>query len=331
MADKVIKEHYVPQRYLKHFSSGNKFFAYDKEKKQQRPGNVGDYACERYFYDVDFEALKKDVLEENPEIVFDSEIEEIIENLDKQHLEHWFGQNIETWLFNPIDRIITTYTMCNPQKIDTVPVLTDMDMNCLSIYMATQVVRSKEFRESMTEMYERLPLLLMKKMAKTQEEKSGIDLIQLKVKSENYKKLFHAQYLMDSDFIADFAKTFRDKIWMIKYNQTGIPFFTSDNPIVKFGHQGMHGFNSNGIEIFFPLNTSIILVLKDTETFQYENKFHNHFVKATPAEVEFYNTLQVQQSYRYIFDKMGDFELANDMIKRNPSLSDIKYKRFLMG
>lgn len=37
MADKVIKEHYVPQRYLKHFSNGNKFFVYDKEKNINAP------------------------------------------------------------------------------------------------------------------------------------------------------------------------------------------------------------------------------------------------------------------------------------------------------
>jgi hypothetical protein len=331
MADKVIKEHYVPQRYLKHFSSGNKFFVYDKERKQQRPGNIRDYACERYFYDVDFDTLKEEVLEEHPEFVFESEMEEVIRNIDKQHIEHWFGQNVETWLFNPIDRIITSYMMCNPQKIDSVSVLTDMEMNYLSLYMATQVVRSKEFRESMSEIHERRPLLLMKKRAKAQEEKNAIDSIELKIKSENHKKLLHAQFLMDPDLMADFAIPFREKIWMIGCNQTDISFFASDNPIVKFGHQGKQGFNSKGIEIFFPLSTKIILILKDPETFWYENEFHNHFVKVTPDEVEFYNSLQVQQSYRYIFDKAGDFALVHNMMKRNPALSDIKHKRFLMG
>lgn len=123
--------------------------------------------------------------------------------------------------------------------------------------------------------------------------------------------------------MADFAIPFREKIWMIGCNQTDISFFASDNPIVKFGHQGKQGFNSKGIEILFPLSTKIILILKDPETFWYENEFHNHFVKVTPDEVEFYNSLQVQQSYRYIFDKVGDFALVHNMMKRNPALSDI--------
>lgn len=59
MAEKVKNEHYVPQRYLKHFANGENFFVFDKEKTEKRPGNVGDYACERYFYDVDFDTLKE--------------------------------------------------------------------------------------------------------------------------------------------------------------------------------------------------------------------------------------------------------------------------------
>lgn len=331
MSDKVIKEHYVPQRYLKHFSIGSNFYVYDKEKKQQRPGNVKDYACERYFYDVDFDALKQSVLDENPSFLFDPEIEDIAKSIDKQHIEHWFGQNVEIWLFNPIDRIITFYTMCNPGKINTVSVLTDSELDCLSLYFAMQVVRSKEFRESITEINERLPLLLMKKAVKSQKVKRYLESIELKIKSENHKKLLHAQFLMDQDMMTDFAITFRKKIWIIGYNQTGIPFLTSDNPIVKFGHQGYQGFNSRGIKIFFPISSKIILILKDTEAFWYENEYHNHFVKVTSDEVIFYNSLQIQQSYRYVFGKTGDFSLVNDMMERNPALSDIKHKRFLMG
>lgn len=331
MADNVIKEHYVPRRYLKRFANGDKFFVYDKEKKQQRPGNIADYACERYFYDVDFDALKNEILEDNPEFKFDPEIEEALQHIDRQHIEHWFGQNVETWLFNPIDKIITTYTMCNPQKINLIEVLTNDEMNFLSLYMATQFVRSKEFRESITEMYEQLPLLLMKKMAKTQEDKEVLELIELKVKNENHKKLFHAQFLMDEEAMATFAIRFREKIWIIGYNQTDIPLFTSDNPIVKFGHRGMHGFNSKGIEIFFPISTNLVLILKDKEDFWFDSEFYNHFISLAPDEVAFYNSLQVQQSYRYIFNKAEDFSLVNGIMKRNPLLSDIKHKRFLMS
>lgn len=61
MVEKVKNEHYVPQRYLKHFANGENFFVFDKEKAEKRPGNVENYACERFFYDVDFEALNREI------------------------------------------------------------------------------------------------------------------------------------------------------------------------------------------------------------------------------------------------------------------------------
>lgn len=331
MGNKVKNEHYVPRRYLRHFADNEHFYAYDKQKKEQRAGSVDDYASERFFYDVDFGALKQEILERDPDFQFDSEMEQLLKEVDEQHIEHWFAENVETWLFDPIDKIISSYTMCNPQQLKSISVIDDYSRASLSIYVALQVIRAKEFRESVIEMYERLPLLLMKKMAKTQEDKEALDTIELKVKNKNHKKLIHAQFLMDMEYVTDFAEKLGQKIWMVGFNQTGIPFITSDNPIVKFGHDGLQGFNSKGIEIFFPLNRDLILILKDPEAFWYEAEFDSHFVKLDYTDVNFFNSLQVQQSYRYLFDKTGDFSLVEGMMQRNPALSNINYKRFLMG
>lgn len=52
------------------------------------------------------------------EIQFDPEMEQIMQTIDVQHIEHWFGQNVETWLFNPVSKIISTYVMANPKNIE---------------------------------------------------------------------------------------------------------------------------------------------------------------------------------------------------------------------
>lgn len=330
MADMVIKEHYVPQRYLRYFANGNKFFVYDKEKTQKRPGNVSDYACERFFYDVDFEALKQDKLAEEPDFKFAPEIEEAMKTIDIQHIEHWFGNNVETWLFNPISKITSTYVMANPNMMDELLVLSEDDMNYISLYLATQAIRSKEFRENIKEMYEKLPLFFMRKWGKAEERKLA-DSIKLEIKNENYLKLLHAQYLMDENTMSDFALRFRNKIWMIGYNQTDIPFVSSDNPIVKYGHLGMSGINSRGIEIAFPISPKLILILYDLDMFDIFTRFHNHFYKLNSEEVKYYNSLQVQQSYRYVFSKENNFELAETILKENPLLRDIRRERFLMN
>ena len=74
----------------------------------------------------------------------------------------------------------------------------------------------KEFRENIKEMYEKLPLFLMKKWGKAEERKLT-DSIKLEIKNENYLKLLHAQYLMDENTMSDFALRFRNKIWTFGY------------------------------------------------------------------------------------------------------------------
>ena len=74
--------------------------------------------------------------------------------------------------------------MANPKNIENMVAMTDDDMNHISLYMAIQMIRSKEFRENIKEMYERLPLLLMKKNAKTDEEREYINSIELEIKNK---------------------------------------------------------------------------------------------------------------------------------------------------
>lgn len=331
MSEKVLNEHYVPRRYLRHFAKDQHFFAFDKEKNESRPGNVDDYACERFFYDVDFEAINADIIAHDPTFKFDPEIEKELESLDVQHLEHWFGNHVETWLFDPIEKIINIFTMCNPKALPTMNVLTENAMDHIALYMAIQILRSKEFRESMVELYERVPILLMKKMAKSEEDRKLLDSIELKVKDKNYKKFIHAQVLTDPDVSLNVAENFRNKIWIIGYNKSEIDFLTSDNPVVRFGHRGFSGYNSKGIEVFFPISTKLVLILKDREYFWSETGSHNHFIEIPFEDVAFINSLQLQQSYRYVFDKNGNFEIIKGMMQRNPQLKDIKRKRYIMG
>lgn len=168
-------------------------------------------------------------------------------------------------------------------------------------------------------------------MAKSDEERKLLEYFDLKVKNKNYKKFIHAQMLTDPEVASHLAGDFGNKIWIIGYNRTEMDLLTSDNPIVKFGHNGYSGFNSEGIEIFFPINTKLVLILKDPNYFWHESCNHNHFVEIPIEDIDFMNSLQLQQSYRYIFDKTGNFELVKGMMQRNPNLKDIKRKRYIMG
>lgn len=334
IAKSVKNEHYVPRRYLKHFANNKAFFVFDKEKTQVRPGSIEDYASERYFYDVDFEALKADKLKQDPDFVFDPEIEEFMKEVDEQRIEKWFGDNVETWLFDPIDKVISSYVMANPQNIEKFEVLDDNDLNLLALYITIQMVRSKEFRNYLVEMNERLPLLLMKKLAmqkKDDELLEYLNNVQLKIPNKNHEKLLHAQFLMDEENIVHIAELLRNKIWVIGYNQTEEDFITSDAPIVRYGHLGKHGLNSPGIEIMFPISPKLIICIRDPEYFWFDLESHKHFVKMDSEEVNYYNSFQILQSYRYVFGKAAKFDKVSDIIKKRPELKNINREKILMG
>lgn len=331
---KVKNEHYVPQRYLHTFAKQKgktyRFNIFDKEKIQIRPGNVEDYASERYFYDVDFEQLRKKAEEKDPNFKIDPEMEKLMQEIDTQHIEHFFAENVETFLFDSVAQITSTYMMANPVRLLEMEILNDEQIDKISLYLALQQVRTKEFRQVIIETYERMPLLLMKKMAKSEEERELLNNIRLEWNDENQKKLLHAQMILDEDNITKLALVFRDKYWMVLINETGMPFYTSDNPVVRYGHCGQMGYGSRGIEIAFPINSRLILVLRDRDYFSTDGVLHKHFCKIDEENVIFYNALQVQQSYRYVFCKEEKFDLANDILKKEPELSDINRNRFFM-
>jgi len=306
---------------------------FDKEQEQIRPGSIEDYASERYFYDIDFEALKAEKLQQDPDFVFDPEIEKIMKEVDEQHIEKWFGENVETWLFDPIDTIISTFTMTNPVKLKTVEAISEKNLNYLSLYISLQMIRSKEFRNRIIEINERVPLLLMRKMALQKKDYKQLDFlknVKMKVKNKNHEKLLHAQFLMNEEVAYKIAEMLRSKIWVIGYNTSEIDLITSDNPVVRYGKLGQHGLDSKGIEIMFPITPKLLICIRDPKYFWFDADMHKHFQKLTKDEIEYYNSFQVLQSYRYVFGKKKEFQSVSDIVKRRPELKNINREKIYM-
>lgn len=88
-------------------------------------------------------------------------------------------------------------------------------MNYISMYLAIQMIRAKEFREEIKEMYERmherLTLLIRKKTVKPSEQPEYLNSIKLEIKNKNYLKLLHAQFLMDEEMVSSIALGLREK------------------------------------------------------------------------------------------------------------------------
>jgi len=142
--------------------------------------------------------------------------------------------------------------------------------------------------------------------------------------------------------IKELGEDFYNKKWILLVNDTEIPFWTSDNPVVRFNPLNLDpypntGLISWGIQIYFPLSSSLCLCMLDPERYssfkkiekidpenvqQNINKVEKMSIKI--EDVIFLNSLQVKECYRQIYSKIDDFELAEKMVKEDPSIKDLE-------
>jgi len=92
-------------------------------------------------------------------------------------------------------------------------------------------------------------------------------------------------------------------------NKTGIPFITSDHPVVRYNqyferHPSLSdsGLICRGLQMFFPLNPQYLLVLFDSDVYKVGGRnFKVTCVDVTKDDVEALNTLQVVNAGEHLY------------------------------
>lgn len=144
------------------------------------------------------------------------------------------------------------------------------------------------------------------------------------VLNEKMAKLKQAELMFNPAKHNHIIKFFKNHIWIIGINKTRQSFYTSDNPVVRRPHlnhpaRSFTGFDSQGIEIAFPLSSRCIILM-------FEKTFFKHFIgldcKSIPLLKEHvieYNSLQVIQCNRQIYCMSNDFRIAEQICKISTS------------
>lgn len=141
------------------------------------------------------------------------------------------------------------------------------------------------------------------------------------IPTEDDTKEFQARFLVDmTDF---FANVLLKMKWILVSNQTNIPFWTSDNPIVRYNpHKsklvGNLGLGSPGIQLDIPISPTLAIIICDP--FEYTDIASE--LPAFAPNVDFNNSGQVICSRQYVFSPNDNFDLAQDMIRKDPELSN---------
>lgn len=326
---KVKNQHYVPRSYLKYFANEKEqLWAYDKEKNAVFRSNIVNVASQKYFYDIPFNEIFQ-ILPEREKEKLKKEISklgfEIKEDWYKpleQAIESFFSEDIEGPYKRYLDNIRSRYTL-SPNPIFSEALTLD-ERHHLAILIAYQIVRPKEFRESLMESQKGILQALVDRLSKMEDNNYEYGSLTIERQYE-FPSLDHAEFIL-GDFPIKLAQSLVNHIWLVGVNQTETPFYTSDNPVVKVPHKkhpimSYEGYNSEGIEIAFPISNNLILIMYERTFHEYLLDLDTCFIPIKDTQnVIYYNSLQVLQSYRQVYCNDKKFELIKEMRRESGSL-----------
>jgi len=153
------------------------------------------------------------------------------------------------------------------------------------------------------------------------------DGIQLPIPEIN--ELKHAQAVYITDHTPMFANILQEMKWILVLNQTGKAYWSSDHPLTRYNphESGDLGLLSSGIQVYFPLNPYLLLIICDPR----EYATADSEIMADVRDVDFYNKGQVIYSRRHLFSIDNDFDLARRMILMHPTLGDLDRPRVIVS
>lgn len=317
-------QHYVPQFLLRNFGVGKKrkFYVYDKANNKIFSTTSKNIACESRFYDFEVKVDNSSI---------------------SGTIEHKLS-DIECNAQSALKKIIDS---------DNLSVMTDEDKRNILMFLAAQVVRTKNSRIN----WENLPVLFRDEIERRfpscnfgDELKEYIEDIDTKRKNFDFD-MFVAKAT------EEFAGLFYEKVWIWGINDSKKPFFISDDPVVVYNHYqkvtpffNPHGFGVLGADTYLPITSNRILwlacpvkskemqnVYESNETLIKVNRIFsgniNNFksienlyiaiTKMQPIDFEednikFVNSLQVMGAERYIISRSDDFTFAEKILKEHP-------------
>jgi len=268
------REHYVPRFYLNLF--GEPLFVFDKQTGNVFSTTSKNIALEEGFYDLD------------PLIDLEGQITEN-ENLMRDGLNEL------------VDKM-------NPIAISPTARIR------VSLFIALQFVRTKEFRAAIKEMGGKM----MTELVKDNPEFKKLDF--KVVMKDKLAQVLQAQHIV-SDTVPQFAYILGTSVWTLLVNRTNVPFWTSDNPVslynpIDYGGMSGLGFAVRGIQTHFPLSSKLLLVILDPRSYP------DTPVKIVkdPRKISYENEYQLYNATRFVISSMNDFSAAKLLRDRDETL-----------
>lgn len=366
--NKVKRQHYVSQFYLKRWTndiSNTQIWVYDKERKKAFSNSVQNIASSNYFYDF------PDVSQEQMEQMVQKIEKTIKDEAEKaKALEYIKGQLYEK-LLSKIEAINSEVIKGIIQRVEDVRALPldyftkhqfikIEDIVELSFFIALQHTRTTEIRivfEQFTQQFgKHLADMIIDNINKVEQdeelkEKLGEDNFNEYIESvksgkfgkdsfsvsvnEKYTKIQHLRMMFDiAGEIENIIKYYK---WVLCINDSEIPFFTCDNPVVKKANLNhpfySNGFNSKGIEIYYPISPKYaICIIEPSFLKEKAPDLVNRTIWSFSKEnVIHYNDQIIKNATSQIYSNKNDFSWVEKRLSDTPSMGDKSRKRITFG
>lgn len=307
--NKTKKEHYIPRVYLRKFSTlecenndrKNKLLIYDKSRGKNYISSVYDSACENYFYDL-----------ESPS---NSNYKKVIEDE--------FGV-IEDSFSKLLNKLINICS--NRENINNALIINKKEKIEFSYYIVMQLLRTKKFRDSLTEAFQSV-LETRYKCYKVFKEKClneefKIDIDKIREMSSKRGKYAQLEALFDENNINKLIYVISNSCWTFMYNNTSTPFIISDSPICRIPYfideyfRDIGLLKSSYVKINYPLSPNIMLFIYGEESIVFKEngkKLNNRLINLDKEEkVHYANKLQYYMAHQKVFINPKN----NDLLKK---------------
>jgi len=299
MSTNKIKQHYVPQFYLKRFScNGESVFVYDKLERKTYEANIRSVAQERYFYNVAEEFVTDEMKAKG---YTHQSVEDAFAKIEDE-----FKQALDNFLKKPKFALQNYETRFE-----------------IAQFMAIQILRTKETRDFIIEAetkirQQHLNTYLRRKHPDIPEDHYP----EVKLKPE-HASLLHTQYALDIDALERIGKELCKLIWMVADNRTPKLLYTSDQPVVKRLMANVLGGPDKkfyGMRMFYPITPTKGILIFDREYYNALEQFDGGVYVLRESEIATFNREQVIQSNRQVYSLDGDFTIAEETCDLLPEI-----------
>lgn len=285
-----IKQHVVPKSYLKRFGMKNlNNNGYNIAVKQLKSNkifidSVDNVAFRKNFYDVS-------------------------DKKDSKHWEKFFSSEIEH-LYGPVMTNIIASLTLSQKKND---VLTVSQIHSLSKMITFQVLRVPGFLERR---FENGKIMFDETIKETSEQfELHPEIIKGILEDFNNKDDFIRNMLIsliaEVDRLEKLSKVLADKIWLVYFNNSSVPFITSYSPVVMYNFiRNSVSYADNGVGrddtfIYYPLSSKILIKIVPRNFLGVKvESLNNTLAVLSNHDTPFINSvnnLQVRHSERQIF------------------------------